>query len=79
MSATPKPAVFELPWMPVVKSRIPENVQLLWVDLEGSYHLGRRKGDYVLPETYGNSEVVYRRVKDHLCYQRIAAPKAITP
>lgn len=45
MNATPKPAAFELPWMPVVKSRIPENVQLLWVDLEGSYHLGRRKGD----------------------------------
>lgn len=69
---------FEPPWIRVVKSRIPENVELLWADCEGSYHLGRRKGNYVKLETYGDAREVYRKVDDFVCYQHISPPIPIS-
>jgi hypothetical protein len=58
------------PWVNVSQVLPVENLDLLWMDKEGSYHLARWKERRVMPVVYGgNAITVERHLADHICWR----------
>lgn len=65
----------KLPWLPIDGRHPEDGKEVIWMDVDGSYHLARRKGNKVLPAVYGNADTVERNIEDHVCYMPIMAPE----
>jgi hypothetical protein len=56
------------PWVSIDES-LPKPGQLvLWMDVDGGFHLASFIDGSVCPVTYGNSDIVIRALSDHVCW-----------
>jgi hypothetical protein len=62
------------PWISSSKKPSEED-EVIWMDVDGSYHLGKRKGDKVVPVTYGGAPDVEIHYENFPCYKYITAPQ----
>lgn len=62
------------PWISTSK-KPPEDAEIISMDVDGSYHLGKRKGDKVVPVTYGGAPDVEIRYDNFNCYKYITEPQ----
>ncbi|AXH59562.1 hypothetical protein [Pseudomonas amygdali] len=63
------------PWVPIDERLPEEDVEVIWMDIDGGYHLGPHRDGYVMPAVYGNADVVRRPLSDHVCWTIINAPE----
>lgn len=68
------------PWN-LVSDCLPKPGQnVLWVDVDGSYHLGRLENDHMIPVAYmhdGELAEVQRQLSWHVCWMEIEPPKLL--
>ncbi|HIH7257030.1 TPA: hypothetical protein ACYRLJ_000261 [Pseudomonas aeruginosa] len=65
------------PWV-LIEDKLPEEAkEVLWMDVDGCFHLGPLRGLHVMPAVYGNADEVLRPLRTHICWQEITAP--VTP
>lgn len=71
----------KLPWIAVAKdlphdgSGDDEQEEVIWMDVDGGYHLARWNGKNVLPVVYGNTDDVKKSLHDFVCWTRINKPE----
>lgn len=71
-----EPVIDQLPLFSI-DQRLPEQgVEVVWVDDQGSYHLGVLKGTKVQPAVYGNTGDVFLDLSAFTHWQAIVAPEA---
>lgn len=63
-----------LPWIAASK-KPPEDAEVIWMDVDGSKHLGKRKGNKVVPVTYGGAPDVEIHYDSFVCYKYITEPQ----
>lgn len=61
-------------WVLIEKSVPQEGVVALWIDDEGSFHLGFRQTDHVLPVIYGDADAVLRPLSGHVAWRCVSIP-----
>lgn len=63
----------QLPWV-FLRDRGPEDAQeALWLDIEGSLHLGRLRNGMVVPATYNNGQEAFHRLEQHVAWLALSA------
>lgn len=62
------------PWIAASK-KPPEDAEVVWMDIDGSKHLGKRKGNMVCPATYGGAPDVEIPYHSFTCYMYITEPQ----
>lgn len=60
----------EAPWQPVGATLPQVGTLVIWMDVDGSYHLASLDGSKVRPVVYDGDDV-WRLVNDHTCWQPI--------
>lgn len=71
-----RPAI-KLPWIATSERPPEKGAEVLWMDVDGSYHLAKWDGKHVLPVVYGNADAVQRRLDEHVCWMSIQHPDVI--
>ena len=73
----------KLPWICVTKD-LPadgrgdhDQEEVIWMDVDGGFHLAKWNGKKVLPAVYGNAPDVERNLDDFVCWTRINAPEVV--
>jgi len=59
------------PWTDLKNGLPREGKEVIWKDIEGSYHIGQLVDGRVEPVVYGNAEKVFRALDQHVAWMEI--------